>query len=159
MNIYILIIFLALLAYFIYNSYEKFTVESLLDEENLESNKFDEEIVKRKSGDLYKKSFFDLNSYRDTLLKPSKNYIDDVTNLHFDKYGQIYDKSFNLDDIKDLDDKTKQELKDKNYLDTKQFPSHNTSMEGLNYKKALLDTCRIQAIEDKHFSKLDQLLN
>ena len=102
---------------------------------------------------------YSLNNYKDALLNPSENYIKDITDYHYDKYGQVYNKDFNIDELDTLNDKQKKELKEQSFISTSQYPSHYDSMDTLNYKKALLDTTRIQSIEDKHFNKLNQLLD
>ena len=154
MNIYILLLFVILFLYLFYNKGENFIISSdykeILDEED---------DIKGVSNDLYKKSFHELNQYKDSLIKPHKNYIDDITDYHFNKYGQVYNKSFKVDDLDNLDDKQKQELKDQNYIDTSQYPSHYNSMESLNYKKALLDVSKMQNLEDVHLHKLNVLID
>ena len=164
MNIYILLLFVILFLYLFYNKGENFITSSdykeISDEEDqIDILNLDKDDIKGVSNDLYKKSFHELNQYKDSLIKPHKNYTDHITDYHFNKYGQVYDKSFTVDDLDDLDDKEKQELKDQNYIDTSQYPSHYNSMEGLNYKKALLDVSKMQNLEDVHLHKLNVLID
>ena len=164
MNIYILVLFVILFLYLFYNKSENFITSSNYKEVTDEEDQIDilnvnSDNIKGISNDLYKKSFYDLNKYKDTLLKPNKNYIDDITDYHYNKYGQVYNRKFNIDNLYSLDDKQKQELKDKDYIDTNQYPSHYNSMESLNYKKALLDVSKMQNIEDVHLHKLNELID
>ena len=164
MNIYILVLFVILFLYLFYNKSENFITSSnykeVTDEEDqIDILNVDSDNIKGISNDLYKKSFYDLNKYKDTLLKPNKNYIDDITDYHFNKYGQVYNRKFNIDNLYKLDDKEKQELKDQDYIDTSQYPSHYNSMESLNYKKALLDVSKMQNLEDVHLHKLNELID
>ena len=165
---FILILFIALLLYLTYNSYEKFSSHqselvsdlNVLDEESIDSNdnssldinNWTDDDIKNKSGDLYKKRFFTVDKYKNILLNPSKNYIKDMTDYHFEKYGQVYNTDFNIDKLDELSSKDKEDL---NNISTQYYDS----MESLNYKKALVDTARIQSVEDRHLSKLNQLLD
>ena len=76
----------------------------------------------------------------------------DMTDYHFEKYGQVHNRDFNIDKLEELSSKEKEEL---NNISTQYYDS----MESLNYKKALLDTARIQSVEDRHLSKLNTLLD
>ena len=75
-----------------------------------------------------------------------------MTDYHFEKYGQVHNRDFNIDKLGELSSKEKEDL---NNISTQYY----NSMESLNYKKALLDTARIQSVEDRHLSKLNTLLD
>ena len=162
MNIYILVLFVILFLYLFYNKSENFITnnDTVTDEEDqIDILSVNRDKIKGLSNDLYKKSFHELNNYKDTLLKPNKNYIDDITDYHYNKYGQVYNRNFNINNLYELTDKEKQELKDQDYIDTSQYPSHYNSMESLNYKKALLDASKLQNLQDVHIHKLNELID